>query len=221
MVNILLELYNIDANWISCELKKYIKPEHKVAVIAFSFRDHMVHDSHDWDLLYGKNTGKYYSGIVNSLCFYGIPEENITFVNYFTDTEASAAEKIAQADIIYFPGGLPDRMMDRIKEFNLYDILLNHDGIVMGYSAGALIQLTDYHLSPDKDYSAFGYYKGLPYLDGFYLEVHYESSDVQNASIRRVTQERKVPVYAPHFGRGAIIAENGVIRTVGEVEVFR
>ena len=51
---------------------------------------------------------------------------------YFTDTKETAAQKIKKADIIYFLGGLPDRMMDRIKEFDLYDILMQHDGILMG-----------------------------------------------------------------------------------------
>lgn len=39
-------------------------------------------------------------------------------------------------------------MMDRIKEFDLYDILMQHDGILMGYSAGAVIQLAEYHCLP-------------------------------------------------------------------------
>ncbi len=39
----------------------------------------------------------------------------------------SAAEKIRNADIIYFLGGLPDRMMDRIKEFELIDVLTQHN----------------------------------------------------------------------------------------------
>ncbi len=181
MINILLEGYDIDAVWLYDELKKYIKPTHSVAVIAFSFRDNRVKSVEDWNLLYGKESGKFYAGITGGFASYGIPERNITFINYFEDTKVSAAQKIVKADIIYFPGGLPDRMMDRIKEFELYDILMNHDGIVMGYSAGAVIQLSEYHLSPDDDYPAFQYYKGLPYLNVFYLEVHYENTEIQNA----------------------------------------
>ena len=47
--------------------------------------------------------------------------------------------------------------MDRIREFDLCNTLMNHDGIAMGYSAGAVIQLAEYHLSPDEDYSEFQY----------------------------------------------------------------
>ena len=220
MINILLEGYNIDAVWLYDELKKYIKPTHSVTVVAFSFRDSQVPSAADWDLLYGRENGKYYGGITGGLASYGIPEENITFINYFSDTKESAARKIEEADIIYFPGGLPDRMMERIKEFGLYDLLTRHEGIVMGYSAGAVIQLSEYHLSPDEDYPDFCYYKGLPYLNDFYLEVHYEGTDIQKASIQRVIAERRKPVYATALGAGAIIVENGTTKLIGNVQTY-
>ena len=220
MVNILLEGYDIDAPWLYGELKHYIKPYHKVAIVAFSFRDSCVRSQIDWDALYSRKRGKYYPFMVSGFTAYGIPEGNITFVNYFADTKASAAEKIRTADIIFFPGGLPDRMFERIREFGLYDLLKEHRGIVMGFSAGAVIQLAEYHLSPDDDYPTFAYFEGLPYLSGFYLEVHYEGSDVQNASICRVLLERGMPVYATVFGAGAIIVDNGEIKLLGNVITF-
>ena len=219
MINILLEGYDIDAVWLYDELKKYIKPTHSVAVVAFSFRD-CVKSIVDWNLLYSKEKGKYYGGITGGFASYGIPEENITFINYFADTKESATQKIEEADIVYFPGGLPDRMLDRIKEFNLYDSLMKHDGIVMGYSAGAVIQLSEYHLSPDEDYSEFRYYNGLPYLNDFYIEVHYEGTDIQNESIQRVIAERSKPVYATAFGAGAIVVDNGNIKLIGNVKTY-
>lgn len=220
MIHILLEGYDIAAAWLYEDLKRYIQPTHKVTVLAFSFRDNRVQSLTDWNELYSKENGKYYGGITGGFAAYGIPKENITFINYFTDTKESAAQKIGNADILYFPGGLPDRMMDRIKEFNLYDALMKHDGIVMGYSAGAVIQLAEYHLSPDDDYPAFQYYKGLPYLDDFYMEVHYEATDIQNHSIQRVIAERGKPVYATALGSGAILIDNGNIKPIGNVQIF-
>ena len=116
MINILLEGFDIDAPWLYDELKNYIKPDHSVAVVAFSFRDNRVKTSSDWDALYSKENGKFYSGIVGGFMAYGISEDNISFVNYFADTKESAAAKILSSDIVYFLGGLPDRMMDRINE---------------------------------------------------------------------------------------------------------
>lgn len=221
MVNILLEGYEIDAPWLYEELKKYIKPINKVAVVAFSFRDSRVKSLADWNILYSKEDGRFYGGIVNGFTAYGIHEENISFVNYFADTKESAKQKIETADIVYFLGGLPDRMMDRIKEFDLQDILMKHQGIVMGYSAGAVIQLAEYHLSPDDDYPEFGYYEGLPYLKDFYLEVHYEETASQKAAIEKVVAERKKPVYATSLLKGAILVDNGNIRLLGDVKEYK
>lgn len=220
MINILLDVYNIENPHLYCELKNYIKPNHSVAVIALAFRDSQVKSLADWNLLYGKENSKYYSKIVNGLVAYGISEDNIKFINYFTDSKESAAQKIDSSDIIYFLGGLPDRMLNRIIELELYHTLMKFDGIVMGYSAGALIQLAEYHLSPDDDYTEFKYCKGLPYLDSFYLQVHYEDTKVQNESIKRVISERKKTVYATDFKFSAILVDNGNIKLIGNVKTF-
>ena len=220
MTNILLEGYDINAPWLMGSLKPYIKPFHKVAVVALAFRDSRVKKPDDWNELYEKDKGCYYSGIVGSLADYGIPESRIEFINYFTDTPETADRKIRNADILYFPGGLPDRMMERIREMQIYDSILHHEGIFLGYSAGAVIQLREYHLSPDKDYPEFAYYGGFPLIDDFFLEVHYEGTPEQNSSIKRVLCEKHKPVYATHFMNGAIIVDNGTIKPIGKVSIF-
>lgn len=220
MTNILLEGFDINAPWLYEELKNYIKPEYTVAVIAFSFRDSRVKCLADWNALYSSESGKFYNGIVGGFTAYGISEDNITFVNYFSDTKETAALKIQKADIIYFLGGLPDRMMDRIHEFDLYDTLLHYKGVIMGYSAGAVIQLAEYHLSPDEDYKEFAFYKGIPYLKDFYLQVHYEDTETQNAAIQRVIKERGKTVYATSLGKGAIFVHDGAVKLLGQVACF-
>ena len=220
MVNILLDYYDINNPWLFDTLKNYIKPQSKVAIIAFSFRDNQVKNLMDWNALYSKNGGKYYGGLVNALMTYGIDEDNVEFLNYFTDTKETAARKIRSADILYFLGGLPDRMYERLREFDLVDIIMKHDGITMGYSAGAVIQLAEYHLSPDDDYPVFGYYKGLSLLRDFYVEVHYENTDAQNTAITSVLKEKKKTVYAFSIGKGAMVVENGEIHLLGDVKIF-
>ncbi len=219
LVNILLEGYDIAAPYLIDELSRHIKPEHSVAVAALSFRDNRVKSLEDWNKLYSKENGIYYGGIVGGFTAYGVSKENISFINYFADSHEAAAGKIANADIVYFLGGLPDRMMDRIIEMELYDALMNHRGIVMGYSAGTVIQLAEYHLSPDDDYPEFGYYKGLPYLSDFYIEVHYENTSVQNQAIARVLSERRKTVYATAVNAGGIVVDNGCIKLLGDVKV--
>jgi hypothetical protein len=111
-------------------------------------------------------------------------------------------------------------MMDRIIDFELVDVLKKFDGVVVGYSAGAVIQLNEYHLYPDGDYDDFGYYDGLGYLDGFYLEVHYEYKPEQDESIRRALTERSLPVYVTHTRLGGLVVEGGKIKTIGKVDLY-
>lgn len=221
MINIMLEGYDMGADWLRGELSRYVKPGDKVVVIAFSFRDSRVRDAQDWDRLYSRENGMYYGGIAGGFMDYGVREDDIRFINYFTDSHDDARRAVEAADIVYFPGGLPDRMMERIEEFSLTEALRAFDGVVMGYSAGAVIQLGEYHISPDDDYPEFGYYNGLGLVDGFYIEVHYEGNGVQDAAIRRVLKERGQRVYATYEGRGALIIENGKIRTLGKTDIFK
>ena len=219
-VHILLEGYVIDADYLYEALKPYLTPRSKVAVIAFSFREQYVSSAEEWEHFYGKENSLYYGGIVGAFRRYGITDEDISFINYFTDTTETALEKIQNADILYFLGGLPDKMMERIKAFGIYDAILQHGGVYMGYSAGAVIQLKEYHLSPDHDYPQFAYYEGFPFIDDFYLEVHYQESALQKASIVRVLREKSKTVYATRLMSGAIIVDNGDVSTPGDVQKF-
>lgn len=218
MVNILFDCPNTED--FTEELSKYFRKDDKVAVVAFSFYDDCVYDAESWERIFGVG-GNCYRETIDGLAPFGITPDNISFINYFTDTRETARQKIEEADVIYFTGGLPDRMMERIEEFDLTDMLLSHSGVVIGYSAGAVIQLNEYHLYPDGDYKDYGYYQGLPYLSGFYHEVHYEYKPEQDESIRRVLRERGKTVYVTHTRGGGIVVEDGKITTIGKVDIYQ
>ena len=112
-------------------------------------------------------------------------------------------------------------MMERIIDFDLSATIKKHAGVIMGYSAGAVIQLAEYH-SPVyyREYPEFRYCKCLGFLDGFYLEVHYKGTPEQNESINRVLAEKNKKVYAFKNARAALIFDNGEMRAVGEVLTF-
>lgn len=220
MINILLDTLDFSADFLYEELRRYLHPEDKVVILAFSYRDRDVRCLADWNRLYRKRDGLYYEGMVSPFLRYGIPEDHIQWINDYTDSKSRAAELIRGADVLCLPGGLPDRMMERIDAFDLRNTLLQFPGVVLGYSAGALIQLEEYHLSPDQDYPEFCYFKGLPILKDFYLEVHYEDSDAQNEAIRRVLKERRKTVYAMVIDRAAIVADGPKVKLLGDVKVF-
>ena len=217
MVNILFDCPNTQD--FSLELAQYFNKNDKVAVVALSYYDDYVYDAESWERVYGVG-GNCYFETVDGLAPFGIKPENISFINYFKDSKESARKKISEADVIYFTGGLPDRMMERIIDLDIYDALLAHSGVVMGYSAGAVIQLREYHLYPDGDYTDYGYYTGLPYLEGFGIEVHYEFKPEQDESIKRFLAERGLTVYVTHTAKGGIVVKDGSVRIIGTVDIY-
>ncbi len=219
MIHFLLEGYDLSAPWLREALKAHLRSSHRVTVIALSYRDQQVKNAAQWQRLYGVG-GYLRGGIEAGLSHYGIAKEQIRFIDPFSDSRESATEAVSSADVLYFPGGLPDRMLDRMKDLGITEAALRHQGIVIGYSAGALLQLEEYHLSPDHDYPSFCYRQGLPYLRGFYLEVHYEESEAQKAAIAQVLRERRRPVFATWLMQGGIMVENGVITPLGKVSCF-
>ncbi len=218
MVNILFSLYNFHEKWVKNTMEKYIKCNDKVLVIPFSFGENISNDM-DWQSAYSKDNGKYYNTIVLPFLSYGIGEENIDWINYFKDTEESAKKKVRNSDILFFTGGLPDKMMHRLKEFDLINEIESFLGVIIGISAGAMIQIADYHITPDKDYDIFSYNRGLNFIRSFDIEVHYEETDIEKNYINKVLNERMDTVYAIK-DTGGIIVDNNAITLLGDIQLF-
>lgn len=217
-IHVLMNTSMIDEKWCYPTLKKYIKPSDEVCVFAFSFFDDTKNVA-DWNKQYAPGQGIWYRANTDVFFKYGIKPNQIHWVNYFTDSKVEMENKILSSSIILFTGGAPDLMMNRIKEFKLKKILKNYQGLMMGYSAGAMIQLDEYHITPDDDYPEFCYKKGLGCIDSFKVEVHYHASNIQKKSISRVIQEKNQPVYAIYEDGGVIVDEKS-IEFFGNVELF-
>lgn len=209
-MNILLNLYDFHEGWAYPTLKDIITSDFRVVIIPFSFHEQWIQDEKQRQNAYGKEYGKYYQDIVRPFHHYGISDDKIQYIDYFTDTYESAKNKIEDSQIVFFTGGLPDKMMERLIEFQLVPTLQEFKGIIMGSSAGAMIQFDEYYISPDDDYHIFGYYEGLGLVSGFGIEVHFENTQTQNDSITRFMKERQKPVYIMQNQSALIINEKGV-----------
>ena len=214
-----MNTYNIQNPVYIAELKKYIKPYHKICVIPFSFRDNDIPTGDVWQKFYSKSYGVYRLGLETMFSRFDIKKSQITYVNYYDDTPKSALSKCTNSDIVYFTGGLPDKLYMRLQEFNLVEYLSSYNKIMMGDSAGAVIQFSQFHLSPDTDYSHFSYYTGLDIIKNFALEVHYSNSTTQNESIQKVITDKKIPVFAL-LDDSIIIVDESNITSLGSTKVF-
>jgi len=219
-MNVLLSNYNFHEDWIWEELKDHINADSKVVVLPFTFSEEWISNSEQWYNSYSKEKGKYYSEVVEPFLTFGVNEENIIWLNYFEHGSEEMIKYINNSDILFFTGGLPEKSVERILELGLLDTLKKFKKLMIGASAGAMVQLQDFYVSPDDDYEFFKYYKGLGLLEsGFYIEVHYTGSDVQEECINKVLNEKTDKIYA--IGeKGGIIIEDGLLKTYGEVHVF-
>lgn len=216
--HVLMNTSCVDENWCFSSLSKHIGASDRVCVVAFSFWDD-TKTMEDWNKQYRKEDGTWYKANTDVWKRYGICEEQVVWVNYFEDSVESAKNKIVNSSVVFFTGGAPDLMMKRIHEFDLQDTLLHYQGVMIGYSAGAMIQLCKYHITPDADYATFSYETGLPMLEGFDIEVHYEDTDLQKECIEKVHQEKNCRIYAI-YDDGGILVKDDIVETFGRVKTM-
>ena len=182
MVNILLSRSYIDNPYLYLYFKKYIKKGMKVLVIPWSFYPDYDYDNY-------RPGGDCYNKLIDQFIPYDIEEKDITWLDYYNDNHEIAVKKIKQADLIYLTGGLPDKLFERLEEFNILSDLENFKGVMLGISAGAVVQFQTYHLSPDRDYKKFNIYPGLKIINDFGVEVHYgDRRWKQNRSLKKINQ---------------------------------
>lgn len=219
-MNVLMSTYSLHQKWIKKYLEPHIVPQSKVAIIPFSFHDSWNDSPSAWEEAYSPKDGKYYREVVDQFTAYGIAESNIQWLHYFKHTEEEMAQMILESDIVFLTGGLPDLATARIKEKKIDAVLKSYTGHVIGASAGALIQLPTYYVSPDDDYVAFAYHDGLGLVQlPYYIEVHYNHSEVQQDCIEKALSEKTEELYA--LGdEGAIILHKRHQLIIGDVSYF-
>lgn len=221
MINILLSLWTFGEPYLKDEMLKYIKPCSKVTLISFA-QNGGCNSRDSYDEKYGLN-GKHFVLPEQEFEKFGVRKENIQLVHYFDDSKAEMTSKIANADILMFTGGMPDKAMARLIEKDIIDDIRSFDKVIMGYSAGAIIQLKRNFLSPDEDYPELTYFNGLSYINNdFYIEVHYDGKDGNwEKLLQEISLKENKTIYAMGNYGAAVVDENRNLKTFGDVTVFK
>ena len=203
MINVLLNLSNFDAPWAYGSMENLLSPDTKVLILPLSYNEGWITDAQEWQERFARGTDEY-EELVRPFLMFGIPESSISWINYYEDTQESCIRKIQMADVLFFTGGYPDWMMQRLYDLGIQETIQNYNGIVMGTSAGALIQLDEFHLTPEEDYE-YQYQYGLGLLSGFDIDVHYEEDLKHVEAIIRALEDNGKPVIAIPNEGGVII----------------
>ena len=219
MINILLSDYGFGEGILLKKLSKYIKPNMKITVIPFSFSETEIPSIDEYNRNSTKG-GKYFELLYEQFKSFGIKYENINAIHYYDDSTSKMKKEIQEADIIFFTGGLPDKMMERLEEKKLIQTIQQYDGIVMGASAGALIQISDYFCTPDNDYDKFCLFKGLGVINkgiDFYIEVHYTGEDIIKEYSELNNIKKRIYCIPDNAG---IVCDGIEIETIGNIVVL-
>ena len=223
MRSILLSQFNFDEEWIYDSVKQYITGNEKVAVCPLAFSPAIIKNSGDWTEFYSHGCW-YYVEITASLRKFGYigdKEFSVIWLNYFSDSGETFRRKIAEADILILPGGLPDFQMERMKELDIIKTIQEYKGLVIGKSSGALTQTPYFYLSPDSDYPELKFGEGIGRIDaGCYFEVHFDpKNEVQMKALKKALKEKYKKVIAMG-DKGGLIIEDGNIREFGDVYTY-
>lgn len=219
MINILNMDHRVNLPWCRDEFLKYIKPSDKVLIVPFSFREEEIQSIEDWDKLYKPGVGLYYIGLEDQFMSYGILQENLSVLHYLEDTRKDMIHKIKHSTILYFTGGLPTLFYQRLIRFDLLPTLREYEGVVIGTSAGAMIQLKEYLITPDDDYNEVSIEPGIGMISSFCIEAHYRESVIQVEAITEYVDKTGKDLYAI-TDQGAIIVNKNDITLVGDVIKF-
>lgn len=215
-VNVLLNYYNFDGDWARPHLQKFFKNLPQVLILPIAYRENEVYNNESWLRLYGKG-GEKYVNIVRPFLTYGYREEQLRWLDPFDCKDPLATLK--GAGVLFFTGGMPEKALSRLETLGLTEAVRRFDGIVAGASAGAMLQLEQYHVTPDEDYAHYGLWRGLGLVGGLDLEVHYLATQLQDDCAARAHRELAIPVYKM-WHEGGLLVENGVVTPMGNVEVL-
>lgn len=213
-MNILLNINNFSEDFAYEYLKDILHPKMKVLIIPFSYHEDWIDSAEEFDEHYRKGKDEY-EDIAKEFMNYGIPRRNIQILHYYRDSIRKCKSKIYHADVLFLTGGYPDRFLYRIDQKNLRRSIQNFKGIVMGTSAGAMIQFDRYHVTPEEEGMDYEYHEGLGLLSGFDIEVHYEDTFAHLSSLITDLKLHQIPIFAlPN--RGGMIVDGDEMVLLGD-----
>lgn len=213
MTHILLNYYNFDGEWTQGKLEKFFRNKRTV-IVPLAYRETQIWDEQSWQSIYGKG-GEKYNNILRPFLSYGLKESDVAWLDFY-DRQTDLHKLLADAEGIFFTGGMPEKAIARMNELGITEDVKKSSAVIAGASAGAMLQLEKYHITPDEDYSSYEICNGLGMVSGFDLEVHFLDTPLQNQCTRRAINDLQLPVFQM-WHEGGLLVENGIVTALGNV----
>jgi dipeptidase E len=140
---------------------------------------------------------------------------------------ASDIDRAMAADFVYLSGGNTFYFLEHLRRSGLLKALrrfAQHDGLIAGKSAGAIIMTPNIQTAAVPDFDCDENSIGITNLDAmnlvsFEFFPHYPKRRAHDEEFFRYTRISNKPLYACPDGSGVVVYEDQVA-LVGEVEVF-
>ena len=223
MYSILLSEYEKGMELVDKDLREMIKSNSKAVIIAWTFPAEIYYETFNNEWF--KKGERRYNKYVGSLINLGLKEENITILNCYDKANFSQFKKIIDdSDILVITGGNPEMLYSKVtQETELLYNIKHYKGIIIGFSAGAELQLKRYFITAKNNYyKYFAFYDGFGVLDDpFYFDVHSINNKYYLNKLQKVANEKKKIVYAI-YNDGAMIynRKTGNLKIFGNVNTF-
>ena len=145
--------------------------------------------------------------------FRSLGSNTVNTVDYSCTLE-EIKEKISETDLIYFTGGVPSVLVERLKKSGIRSLLGNFEGVIVGRSAGALAFCRKCVITCRRT-SEIKVIDGLGLVD-LTLKAHYKlCKDEKLIRLSKNEEFFAVPKDS------AIVYDNGKISFINNVYLFR
>lgn len=223
MYSVLLSDYEKGLDLVNSSLRKIIKSESKAVIISWAFPFELDYDkfNNEWF----KKGEKRYNKYIGSLINLGLKEKNIVVLNCYDKNNFPNFKKIIDdSDILVIAGGNPEMLYSKVvQETELLYNIKYYKGIIIGFSAGAELQLKRYFITAKNNYyKYFAFYDGFGVLDDpFYMDVHTINNTKYLEKLQKIANDKKKNVYAI-YNDGAMIynRETKELELFGNVKTF-
>lgn len=177
----------------------------KVVILPWAFATELNSDK----LLneYFKKNGERYNKYIKQLKSFGVNESNIQICDCYGQSNRELVKVIENSDVILLPGGNPEMLMSKIlHKTELFYTLKRYKGIIIGESAGALLQLERYFITAKNNfYKYLAFYDGIGVLSNpFLIDVHSDDTEEYIEELQNIAQKTAKDIYAI-YDNGAIL----------------
>lgn len=218
MISVLMSKMEIGFPMIEDEIKKYVNEKTVVTIIPWSFP--VETDGNGLDEYYKNKIKEKYC---NPFLKIGVKEENINYLNCYKDDLEFMKTSILNTDILVLTGGNPEMFYNKVVSIGLLNTIKNFNKVIIGSSAGAELQLSDYFITAKNNYyQQFDWYKGFGIIsNSFFFDVHSLNDEKYLSQFYKIARSKQKNVYAV-FNDGVIIynRENKNIQLYGNVLLF-